>query len=1791
MLRNPRIKRVLAIFLLTNMVIHIFQPVIAYASLTAGPTAPEYTSFEPVDTTDMVNLASGDFTYNIPLLEVPGPEGGYPLSLSYHAGIKPNQEASWVGLGWTLNPGAINRYVNGFPDDHLEATRTRTDAWSGGERSMFSVGIGYAGVSFGLTFANDTYEGFGVGMNIGVGTGIGVGGEGSGIGVSVGGQMGAGPYGNTYGGVSAGLSVGKAGKAAKGLTANIGVSTNFNSVSGNTGIGYRDSNTGYSTSLLGASISSKGLKPSISAAGFSANQVNSNAGRITTESSGFNLTIPLPGGWHADLGYNYLRYYSFESSDVKVIGTLNAKQAWKGPDDYAFDSYALKNPSIESAAVEEDDPEKDKGGSFPSYDNYQVTAQGLSGSIQPYIFESGTLYRQNLKKEGSDTEYLIEYKRKSSFSKKVNFRFKNDFSNRLTYNNAVKLIVDDDDFNYENTIRDTQAGGFNTSDNHLAGSRHIEWFTNEEISDGNAQLKGFIEYPQHQGGVWAENIPSYYDQIGGFMVTNESGVTYHYALPVYAYDEYSKSFVEDDEGTYQSNQNGHAYAYTWLLTAITGPDYVDRGVSNKLDEEDWGYWVKFDYGFWAKDYQWRNPLVGHHKNLQKDIKTFSKGKKEIYYLDAISTRTHTAIFEKEIRADGKGTFNTNNPDNNVGALVKYDYLDDPDCDPTQEPYCPDLRMPYYLFSTASLRLNRILLFQNKDLEGITTVESLKETSDTYDHVFDYSDDSYNYERIVRVHHGKSVIDKYDISEHPTNLEAKSLRTIELDHTYDLANGTTNSFDSNGAIYRTAPNTSLANTKLGKLTLTKLRFLGKQGTQIIPPIDFEYANNPNYQQEHYDTWGMYKSDYQSGIANESLNRVVTPTSAENTDAWSLTSITSSLGAQINIEYESDSYQKPELYKAYNLNIEGYSYNSSLNKTKLIVGNGITGLDDIISAGSTINAKFLKANPYLYQKTLSKNDGTSPSTYHSQNAFDTNNIELSLTVENIAFDTPSSKWEITIDGFILPYETPKTNLIGSQYLYECTSNVLQKNPCGGTTIWQGWGREYETFYYNQAPTIIAGNIAFSLNANYIGGGIRVHKVSIINDGISYHTRYKYHDTSDESLTSGVTSYEPYGEDVAMYVWPDESPYNGYPSAVKEEKQKIYEPFLHEDFYDLLAITREVPAPGVTYQYVTVEESIQHGSDPEEKLPGKKVYEFQPFTKEMVERTPISQTSETVTVDEPVWIPPCTEGECDNSQQSSTSTNYRIIPPGDGGDDGGGGSGCNCDCDCDGNGYYDTIQVTKTIHTVSPITLKDYTARVGALKSVTTYGASDQIIEKITNHYLHDDQDNQVFRSDLSNNYQNQGVVSQLFNEYRIIENDDGNKEHLHVFSRRDEYPLVSLGQTVENHKTGVTTTSTNLAFDFYTGEPIEVLTKDSYGNKYLSISTPAYTEYPGMGLKINNINNKHMLTQNAASSTYKVKDDGSGGYTHVGLVSASVQTWKGDFTPLGETTAQSNIWRKHRSYNWVGDDNTALRADGLYPAASFTEFTNWNSGEPPVTWQKNAEITLYDVYSHALEVKDLNRQYAATKMDINQEKVYATAALARYGEFAYSGAEDYTSGATEFGGGVKKNAGTIYTNNTHTGDKVMRLTGGQKGFEFSTNSISEGTYRVSVWSTSSNVNLKYKRNGGSTQTASKLTAQQAGNWYLLRANITVPTSTTSLDVFCEAGTTVYVDDFRFHPLQSAMSSYVYNEWGELSHILDANNLYTRFEYDAAGKLKAMYKERIGYSERKLSEQETNYSKTLD
>jgi len=54
----------------------VFCPGISYA-LTSGPKAPEASQFQAASISNLVDPFSGDFSYNIPLLDV----DGYPIKI------------------------------------------------------------------------------------------------------------------------------------------------------------------------------------------------------------------------------------------------------------------------------------------------------------------------------------------------------------------------------------------------------------------------------------------------------------------------------------------------------------------------------------------------------------------------------------------------------------------------------------------------------------------------------------------------------------------------------------------------------------------------------------------------------------------------------------------------------------------------------------------------------------------------------------------------------------------------------------------------------------------------------------------------------------------------------------------------------------------------------------------------------------------------------------------------------------------------------------------------------------------------------------------------------------------------------------------------------------------------------------------------------------------------------------------------------------------------------------------------------------------------------------------------------------------------------------------------------------------------------------------------------------------------------------------------------------------------------------------------------------------------------
>jgi hypothetical protein len=144
------------------------------APAIGGPSSPEASSFKAAGANNLVNLFTGDFSYSVPLLDV----GGYPINLFYNGGITMEQEASWVGLGWNINPGSVSRNMRGVPDDFngtdtlIQQQNVKPNKTWGGVAGIDGelLGIKKPKVNFNVGFSYNNYLGpevdFGAGVSV-----------------------------------------------------------------------------------------------------------------------------------------------------------------------------------------------------------------------------------------------------------------------------------------------------------------------------------------------------------------------------------------------------------------------------------------------------------------------------------------------------------------------------------------------------------------------------------------------------------------------------------------------------------------------------------------------------------------------------------------------------------------------------------------------------------------------------------------------------------------------------------------------------------------------------------------------------------------------------------------------------------------------------------------------------------------------------------------------------------------------------------------------------------------------------------------------------------------------------------------------------------------------------------------------------------------------------------------------------------------------------------------------------------------------------------------------------------------------------------------------------------------------------------------------------------------------------------------------------------------------------------------------------------------------------------------
>ncbi|RDY60776.1 hypothetical protein [Flagellimonas nanhaiensis] len=894
--------KVMAVFL-TLTFLPSLVPVNMLLASNNGPTTPEATSFEPVDATDMVNLSTGNLSYVLPLLNVPSPEGGYPLALAYHAGIAMDQEASWVGLGWNLNPGAINRSVNGYPDDYNSALLTEYFYDEGGSEEVYSLSVGYTSpegqvsVGLGLSWGSN----LSLGGTVSVGFGYKFAGDAGSIGgnLSVGRNTGFSLGGTTAGGLSLG-----AGVSGSGFNGSIGIKNDSGfkigaSTSGNVNLGYSGETGNGNSSYVGISMSSSGVGINGGVTNLTGNDVDGGVGvglqlafsntvkmgDYVVKSSGYNipLVVPTPIGFFSlSFGKQKFRYYLGKKEENYVNGPVYFAQSQnpteivdyccvRGPNNVCIQTCQktitlgesfmdINEFSIDSELISSSTDVTNNNPVFPNYDRYNVQAQGLSGGMTSRIFENGALFGLTNRTNSDDftLDYLIDGSSTAppdhtQFNQTPNFYFDNEISTHL---NTYEANFDSSTSN-NTIITDYFSGPTNVTPNtRRKTGNYIEYYTNAEILDNYSSIKGLGYLKPANTGFNRDAKPL--QGIGAFKITAADGKTYHYSLPVYNHETVTRTFgiiknnndsPKTESDSYFEKRQLEPYATHWLLTAVTGPDYVDKNANGYADRGDYGYWTSFEYGKWSDAFVWQTPYGKDYLTNpdDDDIKTWIKGRKEMYYLDKVKTRTHTALFVKEERLDGRSV---------DWAYNSVSHIDD--LNQNSGDYVNRFTIP----SQNQLRLQKIILLNEED----DTITKHYGASSSQSFTISFNDSEKPSETVYI-----NILDNVlDTGDNISSIQDKIVKSIEFNYDNSLVTG--------------APNTQ---NSFGRSTLLGVSFKGKQGIQLLPPYTFDYWHSTlSYNVDRRDNYGYY----------ENLN-----------DAWSLRTINTPEGGQLEIEYETNKFK--------------------------------------------------------------------------------------------------------------------------------------------------------------------------------------------------------------------------------------------------------------------------------------------------------------------------------------------------------------------------------------------------------------------------------------------------------------------------------------------------------------------------------------------------------------------------------------------------------------------------------------------------------------------------------------------------------------------------------------------------------------------------------------------------------------------------------------------------------------------------------------------------------------------
>lgn len=1253
--------RFIAAFMAVNLLVEIVLPVSAYA-LTSGPSQPEVQSFEPIGTSEMVDVFSGDFTYNIPLLDIEG----YPINISYNSGVTMDQEASWVGLGWNINPGVVNRNMRGLPDDF------------DGDMMRREMNV-KDNITVGLTAGVGGYELFGIDVK---------GFKALKLKGSLSGSLGL-KY-NNYKGVgfeiSANLAV-SASNATKGkLTGGLGLK------SGDEGLTISPT-LSFSATLDGKQNSDKNLGGNVGV------NYNSRAG-LQSMSYGLNLNENPSSGTSlastsSSLSFGTQTYSpSIGNQMVNATYTLSVKlgtdvtgQDITGNLSGYFSSQRLANPVDEVPAYgymnlhkannlntvnldfnrEKDGPFTLNTPSLPltnlTFDIYSVAGQGIGGSYRMFRNDLGYVYDP--------------YEANTSISGSLGLEaapgglFKGGFDLSLTDVNTYAR-------KWQNPAADRlQFRG--KTDDPLYEAVHFRESGEKSVDSDPAFYESMVEnkpvrFDLSKGSDEYTVNPSFVDENGVYHAVPEKNYRSkrqkrNQVITYMTRGEMKRFGLEDQlQNTYNAPDH-HIGQITTLRP--DGARYIFGIPAYNTRQEE----TSFNTGKIIGGYEYPkgNAQTGLVRYRSMDNSRDNNRGIDHYYSNSITPAfAHSYLLTAVLSADYVDIDNERGPSpGDMGTFTRFHYTK------LAEPY--KWRTPFEQFQA---NWNEGMKSQNTDDQG-NYVYGEKEIW------YVSKIETKNYIAIFHLEDRKDAYSVKDKNGGRGNVSMKKLTKISLYSRFDFENSVSPvpikevHFEYDYSLCAGIPNNSgvaelnslgqNVNLAKGKLTLKRVYFTyNKSYKAKYNSYDFTYsAFNPVYSAKAQDRWGNYKPN--NALSYEPSDVNLTPAEFpyvsqnqvlqdQNATAWNLTRIDLPSGGQINVEYESDDYayvqdkQAMEMFIINNVGSSATDLNTSpptaqelfsLTSNNLYVffklKKKLDGSVSAISHRDRFYREYLRGVNDLYFRFL-VDIGNGPggrfgdayeyvSGYaeiedygvHSHNpgsaGYEYAYVKLkgAKRRDNLAIFpcNPISKASWNFGQMNLPriaYQQIDPTASGvEQLIMALTDGTLVKNllevAVGTNNVF--WARGNGKHFKSHKSWIRLN----SPDKKKLGGGSRVKRI-LLNDrwnsmvpgqeSTDYGQEYDYTTTDPETgniISSGVASYEPQAGG-------DENPFK-QPVYHGDKEEKVLAPddnhYMEEPFGESF-----FPSAGVGYSVVTVKNFLPDDPmDPDDNITrnatGKVVHEF--------------------------------------------------------------------------------------------------------------------------------------------------------------------------------------------------------------------------------------------------------------------------------------------------------------------------------------------------------------------------------------------------------------------------------------------------------------------------------------------------------------------------------------------------------------------------------------------------------